>query len=349
MKRPQVSKEHCLIRVADDKVIARNLGDNGTQINSRILKLGEEHVLATGDLITIVGRSLRYERPRDTSVLLAPHRLAQIDVLPNRQPIQPAGGALVTATKLRPRLVRTKPRRTPEAERKFKRWDEHYSGLSRQASGSGQSGSVDSTRPDWRSLASSSSNLLAESPPSMLYRSCVSQTLDDDVDDVFGDRPGGDPPAASEAALNTPPSAKLAGEGASVVRDEVRRIMDEISQMAQAPAANPPLAPLGRQLSASRRRSRPLEAQLPAPPDAAQDAHGRREETSPERKVRTPAQFFASLPRAPNAQKAQKGPLIRQSSPLKRTLSCSSRPQPTQPILVPPPQPTLDPGEESEE
>ncbi|ORX69150.1 hypothetical protein DL89DRAFT_172086 [Linderina pennispora] len=59
----KVSKEHCAIRVVGRKVTLTNLSSNKTIVGGQFLALGQQRVLRYGDIITIAGRSLRYEKP----------------------------------------------------------------------------------------------------------------------------------------------------------------------------------------------------------------------------------------------------------------------------------------------
>ncbi|KAJ2151461.1 antigen identified by monoclonal antibody Ki-67 [Coemansia sp. RSA 637] len=123
MQRAEVSKEHCVIRVNDGRVVLTNLSDNGTAINEAGLTAGQQHTLQSGDVITIVGRSLRYERAQVHTPLSPHRRLASLhrpqSEIISRPQIRrdPIGSALFTA--------RRAPR-DAETARKFRLWNEHY-------------------------------------------------------------------------------------------------------------------------------------------------------------------------------------------------------------------------------
>ncbi|KAJ2342420.1 antigen identified by monoclonal antibody Ki-67, partial [Coemansia sp. RSA 2618] len=128
MQRPEVSKEHCVIRIADGAVVLKNLSENGTSVNDHALAAGQQHTLKTGDVITIVGRSLRYEQPRPGSSTLQtpPQPLRRLASLhrPQSEVIsrphirrEPISNALFTGRRMP---------RDPEVARKFRAWDAHY-------------------------------------------------------------------------------------------------------------------------------------------------------------------------------------------------------------------------------
>ncbi|KAJ2557816.1 antigen identified by monoclonal antibody Ki-67 [Coemansia sp. RSA 1933] len=116
MQRPQVSKEHCIIRAVRNEIVLTNLSENGAAVNANVLSVNQQQTLRPGDLITIVGRSLRYEAP-------------------SKNAVQPIGeisrqvSALATVRKL-DRRQNTHPLGNSERiTRKIRLWDEHYSDL----------------------------------------------------------------------------------------------------------------------------------------------------------------------------------------------------------------------------
>ncbi|KAJ1768109.1 antigen identified by monoclonal antibody Ki-67 [Coemansia sp. RSA 1843] len=121
MQRPQVSKEHCIIRAVSNEIVLTNLSENGTAVNAKALGVNQQQVLRPGDLVTIVGRSLRYEGPS-----------SNIAAQQQQQPIYEASrqvNALATVRKL-DRRQHTHPLGNSERiTRKLRLWDEHYSDL----------------------------------------------------------------------------------------------------------------------------------------------------------------------------------------------------------------------------
>ncbi|KAJ2295955.1 antigen identified by monoclonal antibody Ki-67, partial [Coemansia sp. RSA 2706] len=127
MQRPQVSKEHCVIRAVGSRLLLKSLGDNGTAVNNTELPVGQQRQLHPGDVITIVGRSLRYEQPRPSANAQTPppqqqrlaslHRQTQSEII-RRPPIARAPAAALLSARRQPR--------DPAVARKFQRWNQHY-------------------------------------------------------------------------------------------------------------------------------------------------------------------------------------------------------------------------------
>ncbi|KAJ2661515.1 antigen identified by monoclonal antibody Ki-67 [Coemansia sp. RSA 1200] len=119
MQRPQVSKEHCIIRAVNNELVLTNLSENGTTINSKTLAgVHQRQVLRTGDLITIVGRSLRYEALSKDAAIEQP--VGEISRQVN---------ALATVRKLGRRQLSHPLGNSERISRKLRIWDEHYSDL----------------------------------------------------------------------------------------------------------------------------------------------------------------------------------------------------------------------------
>ncbi|KAJ2792648.1 hypothetical protein GGI18_000227 [Coemansia linderi] len=118
------------------RVVLRNLSENGTIVNTQILKAGQEQTLQSGDVITIVGRSLRYEEnaggeaatPQGpTRVVDGPQTVGGPSNGGDRRALVVfASGGGPDNRQLRRKLSRTP--RNPETARKLKLWDAHYSG-----------------------------------------------------------------------------------------------------------------------------------------------------------------------------------------------------------------------------
>ncbi|KAJ1924555.1 antigen identified by monoclonal antibody Ki-67 [Coemansia sp. S17] len=226
MQRAHVSKEHCVIRVVDNEVVLKNLSENCTSVNTQVLEAGHQRVLKSGDVITIVGRSLRYEENKGETTTTpqgpsraptAPQTVAVTNGgaggVGGRQPVVFASGSRADGQpqrqpqrQLQRKLSRTP--RNPDTARKLKLWDAHYSGN--------------------MNAETTSDDIFAESPPSGLLD--TSQRLLAESDDPF-------------AASNTHEEgafermAQSVGRGSEVRRDpevaaEVKRIMGQINQMA---------------------------------------------------------------------------------------------------------------------
>ncbi|KAJ2694745.1 antigen identified by monoclonal antibody Ki-67 [Coemansia sp. RSA 1285] len=119
MQRPQVSKEHCIIRAVNNELVLTNLSENGTTINSKTLAgVHQRQVLHTGDVITIVGRSLRYEALSKDAAVEQP--VGEISRQVN---------ALATVRKLGRRQLSHPLGNSERISRKLRIWDEHYSDL----------------------------------------------------------------------------------------------------------------------------------------------------------------------------------------------------------------------------
>ncbi|KAJ2731131.1 hypothetical protein IW152_004755 [Coemansia sp. BCRC 34962] len=257
-------------------VVLRNLSENGTIVNTHILKAGQEQTLQSGDVITIVGRSLRYEENTSgEAAATTPQGPPRVADGPRTVGGPSNGGGrraplVVFASgggpdnsqhrQLRRKLSRTP--RNPETARKLKLWDAHYSGSAPTAT---------------------TSDILVESPPPGLLSDCQPE----------------DPFALGDANGRQGSFERMAQSVAGrdpAVAAEVARIMDDISQMA-AQSRSPlrmatPLQPSRKRPRPSsstedmangseRRRSRSLERPLQrAAGEAKVAAYGSEDETS---------------------------------------------------------------------
>ncbi|KAJ2774510.1 antigen identified by monoclonal antibody Ki-67, partial [Coemansia nantahalensis] len=149
MQRPQVSKEHCVVLVVNGEVGVRlrNLSENGTLVNTEELAVGQQRALKTGDVITVVGRSLRFEAPRES--VAAPAAEAE------RVPLRAVQSERVVRRLVRPPMRRESVSmmgrvrvRDPATAIKLKRWDQHY-------------GAGEGSQPSANEL----SDIMDESPP----------------------------------------------------------------------------------------------------------------------------------------------------------------------------------------
>ncbi|KAJ1724926.1 antigen identified by monoclonal antibody Ki-67 [Coemansia erecta] len=231
MQRPEVSKQHCTIRVVDNKVVLRNLSENGTAVNARVLGVGQQATLGTGDVITVVGRSLRYEAPRHGPQPCTPQTRAQPRLQPPNTDSQlmaqrRAGQASARLGNNAPASARrldrrqlsagagaagiVRPARNPETARKLKLWHEHYSAAQAHAPASAGS-------------AGSAVDLRAESPPPQLYAS------NDDLDASGGGGGGG-------TGLDAPADDVFAGPSASGTATALFRQMTAVATTAEEPA-----------------------------------------------------------------------------------------------------------------
>lgn len=116
MQKPQVSKEHCLVRIIDNQPVITNLSENCTLVNAHILGTGQQQVLDSGDIITIVGRSLRYEQPQKKKQRRLSGKIERKDTLFGSRPTH----MLVNSRSL--------GYMDKETERRLKNWDRHYPG-----------------------------------------------------------------------------------------------------------------------------------------------------------------------------------------------------------------------------
>ncbi|KAJ2879288.1 hypothetical protein H4R27_005396 [Coemansia aciculifera] len=325
------------------RVVLKNLSENCTSVNTHVLEAGQQRALKSGDVITIVGRSLRYEENRNSSSeTTTPQGSSRAPNVPQtvgvanggvgggRPPLVFAsgGGPDGQQRQLRRRLSRTP--RNPDTARKLKLWDAHYSGTM----------SVETT-----------SDIFAESPPSGLLD--ISQRLLAEPDDPF---------AASsthgEGAFERMAQSVGRGSEASVRRDpgvtaEVAKIMGQISQMAaqnKSPSRmttplqsgrKRPRSPTDAAVSSSeRRRSRSLErVQQPAgqrqmyppllpqkPASAGAAAYGSEDETSRGTVGVSPQSTYN---RSPTLQRQRQGGsqsvVVQRSKPIQRAGSTTAR------------------------
>ncbi|KAJ1829221.1 hypothetical protein LPJ56_000523 [Coemansia sp. RSA 2599] len=249
-------------------VVLKNLSSAGTLVNAHKLSVGQQQILKSGDLISIAGRSLRYEAPKTnrhwTVVTPQPsasldRRLVSTDVQPNRQLVfKSTAPAPATARRLSRRLHSSKAPRDPETAKKLKLWHQHYSDVMQEQENKATMGNNGQGPDDWPSgMDSLSVDILSEEPPEMLYN--TSQVdLDSekrDSDDVFGSRSSGQPGAGPilvrdiSEVIEEPkplrlllPSPERSGDRVPAralrvprdegLQDEVARIMAEISRLA---------------------------------------------------------------------------------------------------------------------
>ncbi|KAJ2159127.1 antigen identified by monoclonal antibody Ki-67 [Coemansia sp. RSA 552] len=272
-----VSKEHCVIQIAGGKPELINLSENLTYVNNVAVPMGHRRVLGSGDTLTVGGRSLRYEQPRQRPAQ-SPHNLMATPktLLATVPRTAPAAGRVVRLDSLRrtttspltgpitapetdvarrrmgrPALLRREVvrsalsvggirKRDPETARKFKRWEEHYS----------VSGDV--------------SDILDESPPPGVLSSADSSIVGNGVEkDPFS----AEAPATVSSFRHMEESVRRGwrSEGEKL-QSEVAQIMGEISDMAQG----------------SRRRAHtPLESSAtPLLDDKPEAGRGRRRRSS---------------------------------------------------------------------
>ncbi|KAJ2805365.1 antigen identified by monoclonal antibody Ki-67 [Coemansia guatemalensis] len=282
MQIPQVSKEHCVIRVVNDKVVLTNLSENCTSINADTLEAGQQRALSKGDVITIVGRSLRYEKSLTTSRVASAASTTGANPQPQAQKQEQRAVVLRTPQSAIPSrmidrpLMRREPiagaqsvgragnrvPRDPETARKFRLWEQHYS-VKAKSEADGME-SMDSN--------GSVSDILDESlPPGLLLDSSADSSMvgnngvKPESDNPF-DGPESDVSAFRSMAdsvrnwnagarrqnitqqqqqdrrLSTESSDLRDIESDDGVREEVTQIMEEISQMAHESRAHTPLA-----------------------------------------------------------------------------------------------------------
>ncbi|KAJ1997056.1 hypothetical protein H4R26_005968, partial [Coemansia thaxteri] len=210
-------------------VVLKNLSENCTAVNAHILEAGQQRTLASGDVITIVGRSLRYEESRSVGGPATPAVAAsslgaavpQTDVPRHRQqppPVFASGGKQQQQPQHPPRQLRRRLSRTPQANpdtaRKLRLWDAHYS-----AGGNG--------------AMSSALELPTLGLPDTSQNSLQDSTAMEEDEDPF---------AIDSTAVETPRAfqrmaASVHGNGGIKDEDrigvEVARIMGEISHMAR--------------------------------------------------------------------------------------------------------------------
>ncbi|KAJ2825646.1 hypothetical protein FBU31_003658, partial [Coemansia sp. 'formosensis'] len=227
-------------------VVLKNLSENCTSVNTHVLEAGQQRALKSGDVITIVGRSLRFEESTSTSVTpQGPSRVPsapQTVGAPNgvvRPPLVFAsGGGGDVQRQLRRRLGRTP--RNPDTARKLELWEAHYSG-------SKSTGSLD---------------IGEESPPPTLVASRQSPA---DSDDPFAaPANGSEERGVFERMAQSVGRGGVEGARREEVSAEVARIMGQISDMARI-TTTPLLSSRKRPRSPAedvgneRRRSRSLE------------------------------------------------------------------------------------------
>ncbi|KAJ2641328.1 hypothetical protein GGF44_002172, partial [Coemansia sp. RSA 1694] len=269
------------------KVVLKNLSENCTLVNTtHILEAGQQRALKSGDVITIVGRSLRYEESTSGGAAIATPTTAQgaanhpripqtvaAATAASRPPPSPVvfasgGGGVQQQRVLRRRLSRTP--RNPDTARKLKLWDAHYSAGNMSVEST--SDIFDESPPPGLLLNSSSSQHYSDAPPP------PPPPLLPSSDDPFatnGDSGGGSSAGAFERmALSVGRASASASEG-STRRDprvaaEVARIMGQINEIAalgKSPSSLPSAASAQsapRVHKQQRRRSRSLDRPLPS-------------------------------------------------------------------------------------
>ncbi|KAJ2711548.1 hypothetical protein H4R19_003196, partial [Coemansia spiralis] len=154
----------------------RNLSENGTLVNAEAMAAGQQRALRTGDVITVVGRSLRFEAPHTADAAAAaavstpeagrvaglPLRVVQSDRVERRVARPPMRRETIS-------MMGRLRVRNPETAIKLKRWDQHY-------------GAAGDSQPSANEL----SDILDESPPpGLLDSSNDSRTLGGAGDDPF--------------------------------------------------------------------------------------------------------------------------------------------------------------------
>ncbi|KAJ2019838.1 hypothetical protein GGI14_001296 [Coemansia sp. S680] len=330
------------------RVVLKNLSENCTSVNTQVLEAGHQRVLKSGDVITIVGRSLRYEENKGETTTTpqgpsraptAPQTVAVTNGgagggVGGRQPVVFASGSKADGQpqrqpqrQLQRKLSRTP--RNPETARKLKLWDAHYSGN--------------------RNAETTSDDIFAESPPSGLLG--TSQRLLAESDDPF-------------AASNTHEEgafermAQSVGRGSEVRRDpevaaEVKRIMGQINQMAghnNSPSRLTTPLQSGRKrprsstdvVGGERKRSRSLEREQQQPASASQRqlypplipqkssvgaAYGSEDETS---RVTVGVSPQSTYNRSPTLQRQRQGEggsqsvVVQRSKPIQRAGSTTT-------------------------
>ncbi|KAJ2461363.1 hypothetical protein GGF42_000236 [Coemansia sp. RSA 2424] len=266
------------------KVVLKNLSENCTLVNTtHVLEAGQQRALKSGDVITIVGRSLRYEENTSGGAAIAtptttlgaanhlriPQTVAAATAA-SRPPPSPVvfasgGGGVQQQRVLRRRLSRTP--RNPDTARKLKLWDAHYSAGNMSVEST--SDIFDESPPPGLLLNSSSQHSDAPSPPPLLPSS-------DDPFATNGDSGGGSSAGAFERmALSVGRgSVPSASEGPARrdprVAAEVARIMGQINEMAALGKSLSSLPSAASARSATRvhkqqrRRSRSLDRPLPS-------------------------------------------------------------------------------------
>ncbi|KAJ2080004.1 hypothetical protein H4R24_003376 [Coemansia sp. RSA 988] len=202
MQIPQVSKEHCVIRVVNDKVVLTNLSENCTSINADTLEAGQQRALTKGDVITIVGRSLRYEKSLTTSRVTSAASTVGANPQPQvqnqtqqravvlRTPQSAIPSRMIDRPLIRRELIggaqsvgRASSRmpRDPETVKKFRLWDQHYSVKAKS-----ETDGMESMNSN-----GSVSDILDESPPPGLL---LDSSADSSMVGINGTKPENDNP-----------------------------------------------------------------------------------------------------------------------------------------------------------
>ncbi|KAJ2816660.1 hypothetical protein GGI24_005657, partial [Coemansia furcata] len=314
-------------------VVLKNLSENCTSVNTHVLEAGQQRALKSGDVITIVGRSLRFEESTGTSVTpQGPSRVPnapQTVGAPNgvvRPPLVFAsggGGGGDVQRQLRRRLGRTP--RNPDTARKLELWEAHYSG-------SKSTGCLD---------------IGEESPPPTLVASRQQSPADSD-DPFAASASSGEERGVFERMAQS--VGRGGAEGArrdEGVSAEVARIMGQISDMARI-TTTPLLSSRKRPRSPAedggneRRRSRSLERmegaarepkeRTPAGAAGARAEYGSEDETSRATLGVSPQSTYS---RSPTLQRQRQGTpsaaaaataavVVQRSKPLQRAGSLSA-------------------------
>ncbi|KAJ2812802.1 hypothetical protein H4S07_001138, partial [Coemansia furcata] len=232
------------------------MSENCTSVNTHVLEAGQQRALKSGDVITIVGRSLRFEESTSTSatpqgpsrVPSAPQTVGAPNGVVRPPLVFASGGGGDVQRQLRRRLGRTP--RNPDTARKLELWEAHYSG-------SKSTGSLD---------------IGEESPPPTLVASRQQSPADSD-DPFAASANGSEERGVFERMAQSVGRGGAEGARCEEVSAEVARIMGQISHMARSPAriTTPLLSSRKRPRSPAdaedigneRRRSRSLERMEP--------------------------------------------------------------------------------------
>ncbi|KAJ1860141.1 antigen identified by monoclonal antibody Ki-67, partial [Coemansia sp. RSA 486] len=308
VQRAEAAELHSSIRA-----VLKNHSSTGTLINSHRMSVGQQMILNSGDMISIAGRSLRYEAPRPSTVRPSPStpqssttaRLVSSEVQPTRQLVFKSTGP-ATARRLSRKLHSSKSPRDPETARKLKLWHQHYSDIMQeQENKMSNNGRTNSNNSVWSDMECvSSADILSEEPPEMLYDTSGADLDKKDKDDVFSyPTEQGSQDSVSmmlrniSEVIEEPKPLRLlqqqsperiggrldntgVSSGDERLQDEVAKIMAEISKLAHgdsgiATPKKPTVAEDSSESSSSGRRRRRRSRSLPRTlEDLAQDKAG---------------------------------------------------------------------------
>ncbi|KAJ2595670.1 antigen identified by monoclonal antibody Ki-67 [Coemansia sp. RSA 1721] len=305
VQRAEAAELHSSIRVVNNEA--------STLINSHRMSVGQQMILNSGDMISIAGRSLRYEAPRPSTVRPSPStpqssttaRLVSSEVQPTRQLVFKSTGP-ATARRLSRKLHSSKSPRDPETARKLKLWHQHYSDIMQeQENKMSNNGRTHNNNSVWSDMECvSSADILSEEPPEMLYDTSGADLDKKDKDDVFSyPTEQGSQDSVSmmlrniSEVIEEPKPLRLlqqqsperiggrldntgVSSGDERLQDEVAKIMAEISKLAHgdsgiATPKKPTVAEDSSESSSSGRRRRRRSRSLPRTlEDLAQDKAG---------------------------------------------------------------------------